>query len=194
MKPLLTICTPSIWKRRGTAFLLNEEIKSQCEVAGLTESEIEHLTLFDNKSMTIGEKRQRLFDSARGTYVAFVDDDDAINSLYVASIANAALKSQADVITFKQRVTFDGKEGTAIFRLGQQDEPFAEGEFKRGPWHVCAWRKDLVADCKFLNCNYGEDIAWAVQARQCVRRGVFIDAVLHHYTYDPKTTEAPPEQ
>ena len=193
MKPLLTICTPAIFERAESAAKLAEEISNQIAKAKLGPENVEHLVLFDNRSMTVGEKRQRLFDSARGEYVAFVDDDDLIMDGYIPSIANACARSGADVITFKQRVLVDGAEGTCDFRLGQQDEPFvAGGTFKRGPWHVCAWRKDPVASCRYLSCNYGEDIAWALQARQLVTHGAFIDAVLHQYTFDSAVSEAPP--
>lgn len=193
MKPLLTICTPSIWSRQDKAASLAAEIQKQTEGCGLRTDHVEHIVLTDNKCMTIGEKRQRLFDSARGEYVAFVDDDDLIMDGYIPSIANACARSGADVITFKQRVLVDGAEGTCVFRLGQQDEPFvAGGTFKRGPWHVCAWRKAPVASCRYLSCNYGEDIAWALQARQLVTHGAFIDAVLHQYTFDSAVSEAPP--
>ena len=41
--------------------------------------EVEILCLVDNKSMSIGEKRQAILNSARGKWVGFMDDDDDIN-------------------------------------------------------------------------------------------------------------------
>ena len=93
MKPLLTICTPAIFERAESAAKLAEEISNQIAKAKLGPENVEHLVLFDNRSMTVGEKRQRLFDAARGEYVAFVDDDDWILPGYVASVYNAAMKS-----------------------------------------------------------------------------------------------------
>lgn len=190
-QPTLSIVTPSIWSRVDQARKLSDEIERQTLEAGLSASDVEHIVLMDNRSMTIGEKRNRCFDSARGRYVAFVDDDDWILPGYVSSIVNAA-RVEADVITFRQTAYVDDKKAEVIFRLGQPDEPFADcATIKRGPWHICAWRKELVATCRFLHTNYGEDIAWAMQARQLVRRGAHIDHVLHEYRHSSQTTAAP---
>ncbi len=192
MKPLLTICTPAIFERAESAAKLAEEISNQIAKAKLGPENVEHLVLFDNRSMTVGEKRQRLFDSARGEYVAFVDDDDWILPGYVASVYNAAMKSGADVVTFKQACFFNGHKGIIDFRIGNPDDYFVPDiEVRRGPWHICAWRKELVVTCRFRSCNYGEDYAWALQARALIRRGAHIDKVLHEYHHDDAKTAAP---
>jgi hypothetical protein len=61
----------------------------------------------------------------------------------------------------------------------------------RGPWHVCAWRRTKIRHCQFLDTNYGEDAAWVAQARQHVTRAHHINAILHTYRHDARTTLAP---
>jgi hypothetical protein len=58
-------------------------------------------------------------------------------------------------------------------------------------WHVCAWRRTKIRHCQFLDTNYGEDAAWVAQARQHVTRAHHIDAILHTYRHDARTTLAP---
>lgn len=185
MKPILSILTPTIPGRETQLAILQEKI--DCQHNG----EVEHLVLCDNRKRSIGAKRQALVDIAQGRYVAFVDDDDDVFHDYASRIVEAA-QHGADVITFEQRAVYNGLESHVVFKLGQGDGPFTPGGItKRDAWHVCAWRRELVKDCRFLFCNYGEDKAWAVQARHLAKTTIHIPHVLHTYIHDASTTAAP---
>lgn len=186
MKPTLSILTPSVWSRVDQSRALYDKIQSQDHG-----NDVEHLVLLDNRSRSIGAKRQALLDVARGKYVAFVDDDDDITDDYVDEILKASAHD-TDVITFWQHATYNGLESTVKFSGKHQDEVFNPGGVTlRNLWHVCAWRRDAVADCVFGESNYGEDLTWCVQARRSIRSEASIDRVLHFYRHDSRTTEAP---
>jgi glycosyltransferase involved in cell wall biosynthesis len=186
MKPLLSILTPTIPERSNQVTALQEKLAAQD-----TGNQVEHLTLCDNKRRSIGAKRQALADIARGEYIAFVDDDDDISDDYVSSLLTA-IKTGADVITFRQRAIYNGREAEMVFGLNNPDEDFTEGKVTlRAPWHVCAWKRDKVERCLFLDSSYGEDLAWCLQARRRVKTACHIDRVLHTYRHDAKTTAAP---
>jgi glycosyltransferase involved in cell wall biosynthesis len=132
-----------------------------------------------------------LVDIARGQYIAFVDDDDDISEDYVSQLLTA-IESNADVITFQQRAIYNGLESTVHFRLGQGDGAFTPGGItRRDAWHVCAWKRDVVDGCQFLETNYGEDLAWCVQARKRAKTELHIPKILHTYRHDAATTAAP---
>jgi hypothetical protein len=182
----LSILTPSIPERIELTDRLRKKIERQ-----IGDLPIEHLILLDNKKRSIGEKRQALLDSSIGEYFAFVDDDDDIASNYVAKIMQA-IRGNPDVITFKQKAIYNGLQSEVIFKAEQHDQPFnPNGQTLRGPWHVCAWKKSAVIGCQFGFCNYGEDLIWAMQARRRIQTTIHIDAVLHTYQHDAKTTAAP---
>jgi glycosyltransferase involved in cell wall biosynthesis len=169
---------------------------ARCATSSRRKSEIspvEHLTLIDNKRRTVGEKRDALLRAARGKYVAFVDDDDSVSDDYVSQLLTAA-GGDPDVITFRQRSIINGAEGEIVFGLGNPNESFvAGGSAKRNAWHVCAWRRVLAILSHFPASNYGED--WAYAAPLCGipnLRSAHVDAVLHTYIHDARTTEAPP--
>lgn len=186
-KPILSILTPSVPSRAFSVSKLQDEIARQTRHAGT----VEHLVLVDNKARSIGLKRQALLDIARGEYIAFVDDDDAILGGYINAILDAA-KGKPDVITFRQRAIYNGLQSEVIFNVDHQDEPFNPGGItKRAPWHICAWRREAVAHCLFGDSNYGEDLVWASQARRMIQTSVHIDQLLHEYKHDRTTTEAP---
>jgi hypothetical protein len=183
----LSILTPAIPERIAQAVELSAKIQAQ---AG--SGHVEHLIFCDNRMRSIGAKRQALVDIARGDYVAFCDDDDDISEDYIPSILEATMAGP-DVITFHQRAIWLGRETEVHFGLNNSDGPFVLGGITmRAPWHVCAWRRSVVAGCLFGESNYGEDLEWCLQARRRVKTAIHIPRILHTYRHDEKTSAAPP--
>jgi glycosyltransferase involved in cell wall biosynthesis len=189
-RPILSILTPSIPSRADRAHSLSSDIRAKVAALG-AEKLVEHLIFSDNWNRSIGEKRQNLVDLARGQYIAFLDDDDVVRDDYVERMLSLA-ETGADVLTFRQAVWFQNQNATVEFRLGHPDEAFQAGAIiKRGPWHVCGWKRQLVRGCVFPHVNYGEDYAWAVQARREVATEAHWPHVLHKYVHDEAVSEAP---
>lgn len=185
----LSILTPSIPERLKQVDRLTAEIERQAAELGRTD--VEHLVFIDNRRRSIGAKRQALVDISRGEYVAFVDDDDRIRPGYVRELL-AAADTGADVLTFRQMAHFNDLRSEVRFKLGQGDGPFTPGgQTDRDAWHVCAWRRDVVAGCQFGESNYGEDLVWCRQARKRARNTVHIPKILHEYRHSEATTAAP---
>jgi len=183
MNPKLSILTPAIWRR----------IDKTRELALMIEPhpQVEHVVVLDNMTRSVGLKRQACLDSAIGDYVMFCDDDDAIFKDTIPLIVEA-IKRQPDLVTFKQDAWYNGQNSEVVFHLNNTDGPFvAGGQTLRAPWHVCAWKRELVVDCLFPDINYGEDRIWAEQARRRVRNACHIDQVLHRYVHDERETAAP---
>lgn len=188
MQPNLSILTPAIWRRRDKAHALADQIAKQ---SAHFPGQVEHVVLFDNRAVSIGLKRQACLDASHGRYVAFCDDDDEIVDNYVASLLQG-IAAKPDVITFQQTAHVDDDTSTVIFNLKNQDGPFnPDGETLRSAWHVCAWRRDLVADCIFPDSSYGEDRVWCEQARQRVRNQLHLPKILHTYRHSSTETAAP---
>ena len=186
----ISILTPTIPGREKQLHALQTRIEVQSS-ALKSSGQVEHLVLSDNRTRSIGAKRQALLDIARGQYIAFVDDDDDISDNYVTELLTAAA-SGADVITFLQAASYNGLESTVHFRLGQGDHSFVpDGITNRDAWHVNAWRRSRVAHCQFGESNYGEDLVWCQQARRMAQTTVHIPKILHFYRHEAATTAAP---
>lgn len=187
-RPALSILIPSLPSRLARFGIpLFEKLQAQAE-----DLPVEILMLTDNKARSVGHKRNALLGAARGDYVAFCDDDDDVAGDYVPAIF-AKTGEAADVITFHQDAVVNGAAAEVIFRASHdRDEPFAPGAIiKRRPWHVCAWRRELVAGCIFTDKMWGEDADWVNQACAILRNGVHIPRVLHRYSWRADVSEAP---
>jgi len=187
MKPIkLSVLTATIPTRTNQVTALQEKLESQ--IGNLP---VEWLCLSDNRTRSIGAKRQALWDIARGEFCAMVDDDDDISDDYVSSLLTA-IETGADVITFHQRAIYNSLESPVHFGINNQDGPFTPGGITlRAPWHVCAWKREVVAGCLYGESNFGEDLVWCQQARRRIKTGHHIPRILHTYRHDAATTAAP---
>jgi glycosyltransferase involved in cell wall biosynthesis len=192
-QPKLSILTPACWNRISESSALSAKIEAQS--AGLPRGTIEHIVMLDQRTRTVGMKRQALLDAALGDYIAFVDDDDDIADDYVACILEA-IEAKPDVITFHGDCTYNGLQFTVHYNLGQTDALLIlDGEqgqiVKRNAWHTCAWKRELVSGCVFPDSSFGEDKVWSMQARRTAKNEAHIPRVLHYYRHDARHTLAP---
>lgn len=156
--------------------------------------DVEVLCLIDNKSMTIGEKRNKILSCARGQYVSFLDDDDMVSDDFVSSILEVIDKGQNyDVISFKQHCTVNGKQFHVDFHLTNPNEQaiLFNGEYrdiKRKPYHMCVWKSILAKNTMFPESSYGEDLAWITQLCVKCKSEHHIDKVMHYYRFSDETS------
>jgi hypothetical protein len=195
---LFSILTPAVPSRFSQLEALSKIIAGQ-----IGDDPVEHLILMDNKRRTVGEKRDALLRAAKGRYVAFVDDDDAITHDYVSLILEK-IRKEPDVITFRQQATVNESSAIIEFKLGNENEAFVgapafvpndwatDTTIKRNAWHVCAWRRTLAIQSHFPAINYGEDWQFAKPLCDMAETEEHIPKVLHYYRHSSETTEAPP--
>jgi len=184
-----------------------EHLQKQADATGQPKS-VEILVMLDNRSKSISEKRNDLLMAARGKYIAFLDDDDAVSKDYMSKILQAIDEHEGvDCITFNQWCNLDGEPMDVEFGIGNphghlwRDEDGFLGGIKRPPYHMCLWRRD-IAITEAFNPVYGangqstEDIDWLMRLYPKIQTEHHIDDSLHGYIYNSKTTASlvPQEQ
>lgn len=160
--------------------------------------EVEVLTLIDNKSLSIGEKRNKLRSISRGRYSAFVDDDDRVEDDYVPSII-AAIRSEPDQDVFCFDVWVNGYDklgytppGGMLCKYGiEYRHENLPTLFTRKPNHLMVYKNDLAKSVLFPSLNRNEDDAWGKVISKKIKKQGRIDKVLYYYDFDVQTSENP---
>ncbi len=144
--------------------------------------QVELLIESDNGERTSGQKRNAITARSTGEYLAFVDDDDAVDSGYVTSLMEG-IERNVDVVTFNLQ------RDTEIWRFGLHEDCRREGRMAAN--HLCAWRRSIatkVAWCDAL--SYADDQSWypAIVHSGFVKTEHHCDRVLYHYLFNRATS------
>jgi glycosyltransferase involved in cell wall biosynthesis len=197
----------SIPSRNESLMAAMKQLQEQADATGQGKA-VEILVLLDNRSKSIAEKRNDLLQAARGKYIAFLDDDDAISKEYMSKILAAIDEYDGvDCISFNQWCTINGEPMNVEFGIGNphghlwRDEDGFLGDIKRPPYHMCVWRRE-IAQSEAFNPVYGangqssEDIDWLLRLYPKVQTEYHIPDALHGYIYSSQTTTSlvPQEQ
>lgn len=151
--------------------------------------QIEIIFLIDNKTISLGEKRNMMVDIAKGEYVTHVDSDDRITTDYLISLLDA-IESGADAITFQVSVTLNGgKAKICKYSKEYKRDYNTPIEYRRIPNHICCVKKEVSLKSSYPSIPYGEDAAYAKLLLPHIKTEHKINRVLYHYDFNENTTE-----
>jgi glycosyltransferase involved in cell wall biosynthesis len=115
---------------------------------------------FDNKETSVGSKRQKLLQAAKGKYLSFIDDDDEITDQYIEDLY-ATIQGEYPVMRLRGRIdpyTFTHSTGNTLTM------PMARGEvFLRPPNHLNPMMSDVAKLVSFKDALRGEDLDWTMR-------------------------------
>lgn len=140
----------------------------------------------DAGDVSIGQKRQRMLERARGEWICWVDDDDLVSPDYVQSILHA-LESNPDCVGFIVDRWHDGQHDCqAIHSLRNENYQTIRVPSKimhRPPTHLNPIRASIARKVGFLPMNHGEDIEYSRGVRPLLTTENFIDRPLYVYLF-----------
>lgn len=136
---------------------------------------------YNNGGPTIGAKRSVGLRKSTGKYVCWLDDDDDIAPDYVETILRLA-QSDADVLTFNNISRFDSFWCVVQMSLHiAYDDQVEPGFVWRRPYHVCAFKRELIEDLQFPDANWDEDTGFIGEALKRCKTQARSNRILHEY-------------
>lgn len=151
--------------------------------------DIEVLTLIDNKTMSIWEKRNWLLSMAKWEYITFVDDDDKISTDYIYELLKW-IESRKDVICFNANISINWEPYKLVDYDINNPHTLKDGVYLRLPNHLMCWRTELAKQIKYEDISFWEDtkrannMIWLVHNQHKIRK------VLYYYDYNEQTSES----
>lgn len=180
----LSILIPTIKERDEQFFKLRQFIYRQIIDFELHD-QVEILPLRDDKEMTIGEKRNRLYQMATGEYSWQIDDDDWIHYEAIPMIFNKL--DGADCVGFKELCIFDGKRlESSNFSLkypGWLDN-YDGYNHVRTPFFKTPIKTEICRQVNIPPIRFGEDHEFSRMITPMLETENWIDEFLYIYRHN----------
>lgn len=184
----LSICIATLPSRRAQLDRLLDHIYRQITPAFSREVEV----VIDAGDGTVGQKRQRLLERARGHFVAFVDDDDWVSHDYCSRIVWALRGDPAvDCVRLCGVMTTAGS-APETFENSLKHRAWSDegGVHLRSPTHLSPVRRELALKVGFADLNHGEDLDYSRRLYPLLKvEAESGNRPLYLYFYQPAKTE-----
>lgn len=182
---LLTICLPTVKERAEQFHLLLTFIQQQIHDHNLNDL-VEIKFLSDNKEMTIGEKRNKLYRMATGEYSWQIDDDDWIHYEAIPYIIDE-LKNGPDCVGFKELCIFDGKRvesSNFSIKYGGWADNVDGFNHVRTPFFKTPIKTRICLQCPIPEIRFGEDHVFSKMIRPLLQTEGYIDQFFYIYQHN----------
>jgi hypothetical protein len=193
--PKLSILIPTVYGREKQFNSLVSSLKNQIQELYSQErissfDEVEILAFIDDKTMTIGEKREQLYKMAKGEYSLQVDDDDGLHKMAIAMILEV-IKQKPDCVTYQENCLMNGNYYSCNHSLKYDDwQDNLDGyDYVRTPFYKDVIKTEIARSVPFEYIRYGEDHAWSRALKPHLKNEIHIDQELYFYIHNSKPEE-----
>jgi len=189
----LSVLIPTLPARISTFTVVLNNLRDQIKAWNL-ENDVEILALMDCKSMSVGDKRNKLIEMSSGEYIVFVDDDDNIPPYYLKDIIEATA-TKPDVVGINGLIKFEDGTPDRKFTHSieyKRDIALSETHVCRPPNHLNPIKRSIAFDVKFPNQTYGEDRRWAFSILERIKTEVMLPKLMYvYFAYGSKSQSSP---
>lgn len=148
-------------------------------------TDVEIILIVDDKTMTIGEKRNLLYAEAKGEYSWQIDSDDHIAPDAIEKII-AAMDTKPDCITFRESCLINGTLYTCDHSVGYSGwyDKMHGFDYVRTPFFKDVIKTEIAKSVPVPHIRYGEDALWSMDIRERLKTEVHINEELYYYTHE----------
>jgi len=144
----------------------------------------------DNMVKTVGQKRNEILDTAKGKYIAFIDDDDMVSDNYFKLII-PELEKDVDGVGWNGQYYVNGIPIMKFNHANKNNGHFKENGVQHRPLnHLNPVRTSIAKQIKFPEKNFAEDADFCdrLLASGLIKTESNIDKILYHYLWNSKET------
>lgn len=201
MTYLVSILIPTLIERKSVFNELVDGIHKQIKAGGY-EKKVEIVSICDDRSILLCDKRNMMQKMCSGKYFMHLDDDDELDDTFCESVVKHIedipifQTNEPDVIGFNQLAKVRGDRFIVKpninrdFNLSpiQRSKSNQTGyqEYERYPWQYSLWNKKYKRIYRTdVDTNAREDQNWLKKITLEYPKSMsYIDRVLHVYNYD----------
>ena len=148
---------------------------------------IELIMICDNKTMTIGEKREELYKKSNGIFSVQIDSDDNIADDAISKILEA-IKSNPEIpcITFKENCMINGQyySSNHSIKYDKWQDNFDGYDYVRSPFYKNVIRTDLAKQVPFEHIRWNEDERWSYAIKPLLTDEIHLDEEIYYYIHN----------
>lgn len=151
---------------------------------------VEYCIELDNREASVGMKREKLLQNAKGKYMSFIDDDDNITDAYIEDLV-ATIQGQYHVMRLRGDIRPYSFTHSIENKL---TDMMARGEvFVRPPNHLNPMMTDVAKLVHFGDAVRGEDLDWTIRLARAgyLTNEYHSDPSRIHYIYNIRTPVDP---
>jgi GT2 family glycosyltransferase len=181
---ILSILIPSTTDRKVMTDKLYHYLQAQVLYSNLDEK-VEIIVDIDNKEVSIGAKRQRMIESAKGEYVVQIDSDDWVSIDYIKTILKA-LEEKPDCVGHQIECSgTSGKTESVSIEYPEWAERKNGYDYLRTPYPKVPIKRSISLLIGYKDLRYGEDHDFSIRLKQSgfIEKETYIPQVLYFYRY-----------
>lgn len=156
----------------------------------LKHESVELIIFSDEKNITLGEKRERLYKFSQGEYSWQIDSDDLIAENAIELIL-AAIDEKPDVITFREKCMMNGVYQTSNHSLkyDKWHDNFDGFDYVRTPFYKDVIKTEIAKSVPFPHIRYNEDEQFSYALKPYLKTEIHIEKELYYYIYSSQPQE-----
>lgn len=148
---------------------------------------VEEISDFADKSMTIGEKRERMYAYCNGRFAWQIDCDDDISDDAIEKILKV-IKSNPEIpcITFREKCIINDKyySSNHSIKYDKWQDNFDGYDYVRSPFYKDVIRTDLAKSVPFERIRWNEDERWSYAIKPLLTDEIHLDEEIYYYIHN----------